>query len=81
MKSYKMLYNMHCNNKKNNNWISSVCFTLYRRGFGHVWENQGVCDVRSFLCEFRQRLINCYLQVWNSDINFKDRCAFFFLFV
>ena len=76
LKSYKMLYNMHCNNK--NNWASSVCFTLYRYGYGHVWENQGVCDIKAFLCEFKQRLIDCYLQGWNSDINFKDRYAFFF---
>ena len=75
LKSYKMLYNMHCNNK--NNWASSVCFTLYRYGYGHVWENQGVCDIRAFLCEFKQRLIDCYLQGWNSDINSKDRYAFF----
>ena len=66
---------MHCNNK--NNWASSVCFTLYRYGYGHVWENQGVCDIRAFLCEFKQRLIDCYLQGWNSDINSKDRYAFF----
>ena len=34
LKSYKLLHNMHCNNK--NNWASSVCFTLYRYGYGHV---------------------------------------------
>ena len=37
-KSCKMLYNMHCTNK--NKWASSICFTLYRYGFGHVWENR-----------------------------------------
>ena len=75
MKSYKMLYNKHYDNK--NNWASYICFTLCRYGFGHVWENHGVCDVRSFLCEFRQRLIDRYLQGWNGDINSKDRYAFF----
>ena len=45
---------MHCNIK--NSWASSVCFTLYRYGYGHVWENQGVCDIRAFLCELKQRL-------------------------
>ena len=67
---------MHCNNK--NNLVSSVCFALYRYGYGHVWENQSVCNIRAFLCEFKQRLIDCYLQGWNSDINSKDRYAFFF---
>ena len=57
---YKMLYNMHCNNK--NNWASSVCFTLYKYGFGHAWEMQGVCNVIIFVRELRHRLIDCYLQ-------------------
>ena len=47
LKSYKMLYNMHCNNK--NNWASCVCFTLYRYGHGHGWENQGVCNMSLFM--------------------------------
>ena len=75
LKSYKMLYNVHCNNK--NNWASSICFTLYRYGYEHVWENQGLCDIRAFLCEFKQRLIDGYLQGWNRDINSKDRYTFF----
>ena len=29
------------------------------------------------MCEFKQRLIDCYLQGWNSDINSKDRYTFF----
>ena len=74
LKSYKMLQ-VHCNNK--NNPASSVCFALYRYGYGHVWENQSVCNIRAFLCEFKQRLTDCYLQGWNSDINSKDRYAVF----
>ena len=39
------------------------------------------CDIRAFLCEFKQRLIDCYLQMdGDSDINSKDRYAFFFSF-
>ena len=51
-KSYKMPYDLHCKNK--NNWGVYVCFTLYRYGFGFVWKNQGVCNTKRFLCEFRQ---------------------------
>ena len=29
---------------------------MNRYGFGFVWENQGVCNTKRFLCEFRQRL-------------------------
>ena len=45
---------------------------------------QGVCNTKRFLCEFRQRLINCCLQDWYSAMASKDRLAFyspFFLFL
>ena len=65
----------HCKNK--NNWVSYVCFTLYRYGFGFVWENQRVCNyTRRFLCEFRQRLIDCCLQDCYSAMASKDCLAF-----
>ena len=78
-KSYKMLYDLHCKNK--NNWVSYVCFTLYRYGFGFVWENQGVCNRKRFLCEFRQRLIDCCLQDWYSAMASKNRLAFYSTFL
>jgi hypothetical protein len=78
LKAYRMLYNLHCNNK--NNWVSNVCFTLYRYGFGHVWENQGVSNVSHFLLVFKQRLVDCYLQDWNSNIMSKDRYVFYSTF-
>ena len=58
-KPYKSLYDIHCKNK--NKWVSYVCFTLYRYGFGFVWENQDVCNTKIFLCEFRQRLLSSRL--------------------
>ena len=75
LKSYKMLYNLHCNNKKT--WVSNVCYTLYRYGFGHVWENQGVADIKRFLSAFKQRLIDCYLQDWHGNIGSKERYSFY----
>ena len=75
IKAYKMLYALHSKNK--NNWVSHECFTLYRYGFGFVWENQGVCDVSNFIREFRQRLVDCFLQEWHSGIVSRDRLAFY----
>ena len=68
-KLYKMIYDLHC--------VSYVYFTLYRYGFGFVWEHQGVCNTKIFLCEFRQRLIDCCLQDWYSAMASKDRIAFY----
>ena len=50
-KSYKMLLYLHEQNRKT--WASSVCFLLYKYGFNHVWENQGVGDEKTFLKEFK----------------------------
>ena len=60
---------MQCNNK--NNWASSVCFRWHKYDM-----DTSACNIRSFLCEFKQRVIDCYLQGWTSDINSKDRRAF-----
>ena len=45
------------------------CFTLYKYRFGHAWENHDVGNVSHFLRAFKQRLIDCFLQDWNSSIN------------
>ena len=44
---------------------------------GFVWENQGVCDVSNFIREFRQSLVDCFLQEWHSGIVSRDRLAFY----
>ena len=75
IKAYEMLYALHSKNKKN--WVSHVYFTLYQYGFGFVWGNQGVCDVSSFICEFRQWLIDCFLQEWHSGMVSRDRLALY----
>ena len=75
VKANKMLYVLHCKNE--NNWLSHVCFALYRYGFGLVWENQGVRNVNNFICQFRQRFIDCFLQEWHSGMFPGDRLAFY----
>ena len=46
IKAYKMLYALHSKNK--NDWVPHVYFTLYRYGFGFVWERHGMCSVTLF---------------------------------
>ena len=74
-KCYRMLYSLHCRDK--NNWVSTVRSTLYRYGFGFVWEQQGVSNIKQFLSEFRQRLVDCYAQDWNNDIRTNERYVFY----
>ena len=36
-----------------------------------------MCDVSNFIREFRQRLVDCFLQEWYSGIVSRDRLAFY----
>ena len=50
------------------------CIDTASDSFG---KNQGVCNMKRFLCEFRQRLIDCCLQDWYSAMASDDRLAFY----
>ena len=63
-----MLYALHSKNK--NDWVPHVYFTLYRYGFGFVWESHGMCSVTLWL-------INCFLQKWHSGMVSRDRLIFY----
>ena len=41
---------------------------LYKHGFGYVWEANTVGDINRFVDVFKQRLKDCCLQAWHSDI-------------
>ena len=77
-KAYRTLYALHCNDK--NNWVSKICFTLYMYGFGYVWENQGVENVKAFISAFKQRLLDCHIQDTDSLIMTKERFQFYSTF-
>jgi hypothetical protein len=76
--SYNMLLSLHCKNKRN--WATDICYTLYRYGFGYVWENQGVEDVNRFILAFKQRLFDCHLQDLDSNIGSNERYALYTTF-
>ena len=63
--------------KGKKNWVSNVCDTLYKFGFGFVWESRGVGNVRRFLSAFKQRLFDCHLQDLDSALMTKDRYTFY----
>ena len=37
-------------------------------GFGEVWLNQGVGNIKLFLYAFKQRLVDTSSQIWHADI-------------
>ena len=63
-KAYLML--LHLDEQGKNNWVTKIRTTLFRFGFGYVWQNKGVQEVNLFIRCFRQRLIDNRWQDWKS---------------
>ena len=59
------------------NWVSNIRRVLCTNGLAFVWENQGVGHVSSVLKVFKQRLIDCRWQQWNSHIDSSERLSFY----
>ena len=65
-KAYKML--MELQRQNYTTWACAVRNTLYKFGFGIVWETQGVGNVKSFIALFKQRLVDCFTQDWHRGL-------------
>ena len=50
-------------------WVQNVKNTLYKYGFGYVWENQNYINDIIFMHKFKETLIDCFWQNNNADIN------------
>jgi hypothetical protein len=58
-------------------WATGVREILSQCGFYCVWINQGVGNVKVFLSRLKQRLIDTFMQEWESTVLVKDRYAFY----
>ena len=63
---YIMLYKLDEGGRTT--WATYVKMLLNNYGFSHVWLEQGVSNVPLFVEIFKQRLKDCWVQKWNSDI-------------
>ena len=77
-KSYDMLFNLDAKGKSN--WVSKVRLYLFKYGFGYVWLNQGVENMNGFVNVFKERLIDCRWQCWDSHIQTSERFSSYRLF-
>ena len=59
------------------NWASKVRSLLYRYGFGYVWEANTVGDGVNFVNVFRQRVKDCFVQQWHSDIENSPKALYY----
>ncbi len=64
-------------NNGRQNWVSKCKALLYSFGFGDVWENQTTIEHSAFVCIFKQRVIDCFLQKWRSDIQDSNIMPFY----
>ena len=60
-----------------NNWVSHVRNLLFRYGFGFAFDYQEVGDQKRFLCLFKQRPKDNYVEEWASSTNETSRLKFY----
>ena len=76
--SYSFLYNQTKLGKVN--WASDVKHILLKYGFGWAWENQFVQHESLFIKMFSDRVKDCELQQWKSDVNSMSKLKTYSLF-
>ena len=74
-KCYRMLYDLDCRGKVT--WATNIRKCLSSYGFFYVWEYQGVGCIKTFLKCFKQRLIDCRWQEWDSHLQESDRFSLY----
>jgi len=50
---------------------------LCTSGFAEVWYNQGVADIESFSCLFKQRITDMFIQNWRGQLDNSPRARFY----
>jgi hypothetical protein len=75
---YRMLKQLDDNGR--HTWATNIKELLMRYGFGHVWFEQGVGDIKSFELAFKQRAIDIYKQEWYSMIHDQSKLSIYCTF-
>ena len=73
----KQAYEMQLLYEDERSWAMKMKETLFKYGFGHVWEYGGVGNEEMFLKQLSQRLKDCFMQTWNNKIQSSERFALY----
>ena len=65
-KCYTLLYQLDQSDR--HNWASDLRVLICSLGFGHVWYQQSVGDVKYFLLKIKQRLLDISRQEWHAKV-------------
>ena len=60
------------------NWVTKIKNLLCGHGFGIVWLFKGATSETHFLTEIKSRLIDVFLQTWNTKMITNDNYKFYF---
>ena len=66
--AYTLSLNDCIEGKRNWALLYHVKTILYTHGFDNVWEDPFSVNPNTFVCMFRQRLIDTFIQQWNADL-------------
>lgn len=73
--SYTMLYRLSENGSEN--WVSKIRDLLCSNGFGIVWLFKEVGNEKSFCKILKERLRDCFMQGWNSQVTMSENYTFY----
>jgi hypothetical protein len=51
------------------NWTYNVKILLENYGFADVFSKPNEININAFLVHFKQRVLNCFKQKWQADLN------------
>ena len=59
------------------NWASNVRSLLYKYGFGYAWEADTIGNSVQFICSFKQRIKDCFMQELHSHIDDSPKALYY----
>ena len=66
-----------CENGKKN-WIFNIKQILHEYGLFYAWENAETINHTQFIANFKQRMIDCFLQKWYTDLQNTTLLKYFY---
>ena len=76
-KFVKIMYNDSLNILNKTSWVTLFRDLLINLAFRHVWIQQNVGDKKVFLSLVKQRLVDTFVQNWNSRLTDSSRALFY----
>ena len=72
-----MFESSHKKFNKKLNWAGNISDILWRNGFNDIWISQDVVNEDNFLCEFKQRVIDCFVSEAVAFFEDSPKCNFY----